>query len=235
MAGLGAAELVEAWTPRERRPAHARLAPLLAAAAGAEPIAGDTLGRRNQRLLAFHAEQVGGTLEAQVACAACGAQNEFVVPAEAILACPAPPATVAVDDARFRLPTMADLAELDDAGPGSASEVLIRHCRLSGGEARADAVARAFEAADPAAAVEVEVVCADCGAVHLASVDVAVFVAAALDRLVEGYLRDVDRLARAYGWSEREILALPPHRRKLYVELSAGAAEGRPRLVSRSG
>ena len=33
---------------------------------------------------------------------------------------------------------------------------------------------------------------------------------------------DVHRLAAAYGWSERDILALGPQRRAAYLELCAG-------------
>jgi hypothetical protein len=32
-------------------------------------------------------------------------------------------------------------------------------------------------------------------------------------------LREIDALARVYGWSEREILNLPARRRQTYLEL----------------
>jgi hypothetical protein len=32
-------------------------------------------------------------------------------------------------------------------------------------------------------------------------------------------LREIEALARAYGWSEREILDLSPQRRHTYLEL----------------
>ena len=34
-------------------------------------------------------------------------------------------------------------------------------------------------------------------------------------------LLDIHALARAYGWSESDILALPPRRRQAYLELVA--------------
>jgi hypothetical protein len=34
-------------------------------------------------------------------------------------------------------------------------------------------------------------------------------------------LREIDALARAYGWTEREILSLPGQRRQAYLELVA--------------
>ena len=37
-------------------------------------------------------------------------------------------------------------------------------------------------------------------------------------------LRDVDTLARAYGWTEEQVLALGDARRGAYLELVEGAA-----------
>lgn len=233
MGTLGAADLVDMWTPRERGAAHGRLAPLLALEAEGVAIGNDTLGARNQRLLAFHRTYVGAAMEARVACAACGTANEFPVPAEAILACPAPSANapVKVGHARLRLPRMDDLEAV--AGEVDPPAALLARCHISGALPSATAAGSAFEAADPAAAVQVKVACAQCGSVARASVDVAAFVAAALDQLVDGLIHDVDRLARAYGWAEREILALPAGRRRRYVALAAGAGEpNRPRLAS---
>ena len=40
-------------------------------------------------------------------------------------------------------------------------------------------------------------------------------------------LRDVATLAAAFGWSEREILALPAVRRRAYLQLAAMQSAGR--------
>jgi hypothetical protein len=42
-------------------------------------------------------------------------------------------------------------------------------------------------------------------------------------------MAEVDTIARAYGWTEAEILALPADRRRRYLALAgSGALQGRP-------
>jgi hypothetical protein len=40
-----------------------------------------------------------------------------------------------------------------------------------------------------------------------------------IDMLARRLLREVDALARVYGWSEAAILALPATRRQAYLEI----------------
>jgi hypothetical protein len=40
-----------------------------------------------------------------------------------------------------------------------------------------------------------------------------------LQLAAERLLLDVDALARAYGWSEAQVLALPPLRRAAYLQM----------------
>jgi hypothetical protein len=253
MAAPSAAALIAAWEPSSRAPPHRRLGTLLAACEGAEAIAGDTLGGRNRRLLALHRALVGAPLEAQVTCAHCGAQSEFALPVDAILAAPPPDpdARVRLRCGRrtltFRLPRMADIEAARDAAAGrqaaagredDITHAVLERCRVGAGdipETAATKLAAKFEALDPAADVVVNIGCADCARPISASVDVASFIARELDRLVDGLFRDVDTIASAYGWSEPAILALPPARRRRYVALIAAArAAARPRLAGRS-
>jgi hypothetical protein len=224
---LNAQTFLEGWTASG--PPHARLDRLLRRVnpvppLGSESLDQDSLGQRNQRLLALHGATGAGPLEAVAPCPACAAPNEFALPAERLLTLPTPQADAAVevDGRRFRLPRMADLLSPD---PRPLSE----QC-LEGASSASDAtVAQAgllFDQLDPAADIELDLVCDGCGAAYRASLDVAGHVAAALDRLMARLYRDIDQIARAYGWNETAITALPAERRARYVAMiqARGAA-----------
>ena len=71
---------------------------------------------------------------------------------------------------------------------------------------------------DPLATVELEFLCPGCGAVCPAAFDIASFLWAEVDTAARSAVEDVHTLASAYGWSEEEVLALSPGRRRLYLE-----------------
>lgn len=227
MPRLESALLDLAADPGAGEPAD-RLAMLLACTASAEELARDTPGLRNQRLLRLHRHLVGGAIEACAPCPECATQNEFDVPAESLLALPAPAVDGVIEVAgvgAFRLPRMADLAVV--SGSAALARDLALHCRLGSAaterlhDAALDRIGAAFEQADPAASIVIAIACAQCGHGFRSAVDLALLVAPAMARLGEGLLRDVDCLAAAYGWSEEQILALPPARRRRYVALVA--------------
>lgn len=248
-----AAALMQSWDPAGRAPAHRRLGTLLAAIEGSEAVRDDTLGERNRRLLALHRNLVGTPLEARIACPGCATENEFALPVARILAIPLPPrdavARLRIGRAvhTFRLPRMSDVEALAGTGPGSGSFAgsgggfearVIERCRTGGkGPLPVGAVetlGRAFDEIDPAADIAVDITCAGCRRPIATTVDIASFVARDLDRLADGLYRDIDTIASAYGWSEADILALPPSRRSRYVAMIAGRRErSRPSLVGR--
>ena len=82
-----------------------------------------------------------------------------------------------------------------------------------------EALARAMADADPLAEVLVDVTCPACEAVFVADLDVGAFVWAELRADAQRLLREVDTLARTYGWTEPEVLALDDGRRAAYLEL----------------
>lgn len=235
---IGAAELLSVWSPGASEASQRRLARVLALATPPEVLERDTLGGRNRRILALHRDLSDRPLEAKVACA-CGTDNEFVVPVAAILSAPMPPPGAEVrfggSGVRFRLPVMRDL---EPAAPPSGeargsfrpeehARAIARLCCLEEslpdlGPAELAELAAAFEALDPAAEIAVALTCAGCGGQMTARVDPALFVARELDQLALAALREIDRIARAYGWSEAEILALSPERRRTYCALIAG-------------
>jgi hypothetical protein len=241
---LPIAALLGAWDPEDRGPRHRRLAALLISLHGAVDLDSDTLGDRNRRLLDLHRAFIGSPLEARVSCADCGAESEFLLPADAILGLPPAPrdaeATARVAGRRytFRLPRLSDIdaaAEIA-AGPPprDVKDIVLELCRVDRGGGPIPAVigrrlAARFEALDPAANVVVHLHCSGCERPLAATADVATFVARALDRLVAELLRDIDTIAAGYAWDEWQIVELPVWRRRRYVELIRSArVAGRP-------
>ena len=51
--------------------------------------------------------------------------------------------------------------------------------------------------------------------------DIADFFWTEIAAQAQRLLREIDALARAYGWTEREILSLPAQRRQTYLEMLA--------------
>jgi hypothetical protein len=205
----------------------------LAAAAGdrpAEELARLPLGRRDAQLVALHAALAGPVLEMTAVCPACGEQAEAAVDTVALLEHGGEDvAPIEVDGVviEWRPPDSLDLAAAAAAPDAAAAEaVLLSRCvspAALGPEAR-EAVAGAMAQADPLAEVLVEVSCPACGEAFVADLDVGDFVWAEVRARAGHLLREVDVLARAYGWNEDEVLALDDRRRAAYLELAREAA-----------
>ena len=152
---------------------------------------------------------------------------------------PQPPAPLGAGGfvVHWRPPDSLDVAAAAEAGDAAAAErVLLDRCVESaqgpGGAvdvsalpgAVREALARAMADADPLAEVLVDVACPACESAFVADLDLGAFVWAELSAQARRLMREVDVLARAYGWTEAEALALGEGRRSAYLEL---AAEGR--------
>ncbi|MCL8009811.1 hypothetical protein [Streptomyces sp. AS02] len=134
-------------------------------------------------------------------------------------------------DVSFRLPGVADLTEAALAADPRAA--LLARCvvaatrdgaAVAAGDLPAPVqrrIAEAVEAADPGADVTLNVGCPECGAATRAELDIASYLWTELDAWARDLLLDVHLLATSYGWSEPEILALSPLRRRYYLELCA--------------
>jgi len=220
----------------------------LVLAAAAEPAAAGEidrlpLGRRDERILGLHAALAGPRLEATAACPACGEQAEFSVDTGELLERDADverPASVEVDGfvVHWRPPDSSDvLAAAATSDAAAAESVLLARCvrpatrRGLAVEATAlpvhvrAEVSRAMSEADPLAEVLVDVVCPGCETEFVADLDVGAFVWAEVHARARRLLHEVDVLARAYGWTEAEVLALGDQRREEYLTL---AVDGGP-------
>ncbi|MGW2866777.1 T4 family baseplate hub assembly chaperone [Kitasatospora sp. NPDC001225] len=209
-------------------------------AAGPEELLAVPVGERDAELFGLRGELFGEQLTVRVGCPGCAEEMEFDFDAGQVVGAGRPaagPLRVESDGWRvgFRLPTTGDLAAAEQAPAGEARTVLLERCVLSvehDGEpvpARRlpepvqRQVAEAAAAADPCADVRLNLGCPECGRQALAELDIASYLWEELDAWARATLLDVHLLATAYGWSEPEVLALSPLRRRYYLELCADA------------
>lgn len=195
------------------------------------------VGEREADLFALRRALFGERMQVRLACSACGADMEFDLDAGEFARSLGGPgdSVVRVEqdgwDVDFRLPGVADLtAAARAADPRTA---LLARCLVSAvrdgmavgaGDlpvAVQRRIAEAVEAADPGADVTLNIACPECGDATRAELDIASYLWTELDAWARDLLLDVHLLATSYGWSEPEILALSPLRRRYYLELCA--------------
>ncbi len=151
--------------------------------------------------------------EAACHCPECGARLEFAIPEDfTIPAAAADHATLAFagNIHHLRMPTLGDF------GP----EGLRKHRLGDGPWEDAEFAARAADAlrqSDPALGFALAMRCPDCGADFEQPFDPSAFCWAEIEEWALQLVTEVTRLAAAFGWSERAILAMAPGRRALYL------------------
>ena len=131
---------------------------------------------------------------------------------------------------RFRLPNSLDVATAIGCQKAEeVQELLLARCVLylehDGTECAVEQLPdevtkkllQQMEKADPLAEIQLQLHCPACSHDWDAVFDIGSFLWAELNEWAERMLRTVHRLAAGYGWSEREILALSPVRRQLYL------------------
>ncbi len=128
---------------------------------------------------------------------------------------------------RGRLPALADLMA---AGVEEPEQRLLERCvlesRRQGASIPASALkpdevaelGRRLADADPWLELWLDLDCSACGHRFRQLLDPGAYLATELEIAAIGLLRQIHLLARAYGWTEAEILALSPRRRHAYLE-----------------
>lgn len=212
--------------------APAPRAVLLLQATGEEDVGDWSVGRRDSSLLERYCAS-GGTIEALADCPACGAVMDVSLDPRTLAAAPGRD-RVTVEHEGFvvsaRPPTVADLQNLPtDDDEEAMRRFLLERCIVSAArdgeclgvgdlpEDVVDLVELALDEADPSADIRLGLTCAECRAAWTESLDPVVFAWSAVEGSARRLATDVHLLAQAYGWSEREILALSPFRRHLYL------------------
>jgi len=196
-----------------------------------QELAAMTLERRDSLLIQRRAQLFGGSFSGSSTCAHCGCDVEVSVSADE-LDIPEERFVVKVADTELtvQMPTSIDLAAAARCDTvAAARRELIRRCiqgsQRDGDDSLGDDVVVAVEAElDRRAGVSAGVVhltCPDCSHDWELELDVAGFMWREIEILAVRLLRQVDVLARRYGWSEQAILALSPGRRRFYLELDS--------------
>ncbi|MGW0520989.1 hypothetical protein [Crossiella sp. NPDC003009] len=232
-----ASELLAAWEhglPSGHTQRALLLHRLVRPAAGAAQLLGVPVGQRDRELFGLRRELFGDRLTGRLSCPDCAEELEFDFAAGAVLAIDPADGPVWVEHGGYRVrlrpPTPADVLAAGQAGRNARGELLRRivlTATHNGKPVGAEelpppvlaAVASAAAELDPAAEVLLDVPCVACGGRARALLDIAGYLWAELDSWARGLLLEVHALAGAYGWTEPEVLALSPARRRHYLEL----------------
>lgn len=251
MAYPEAARLLSVWEEALTRPGAERARILHRAArpqAGPGELPRVPVGEREADLFALRRALFGDRMQILLECVSCGEAMEFDLDAGELAAKPPQsrePLRVTADgwEIDFRLPAVADLeaaaagaAGADDPA-GTARGLLVASCTVAARrdgtdvpaerlpdllpEAVRDRIAAAAAEADPSAEITLDISCPECGVRTPAELDITSYLWTELDAWARDVLLDVHLLATAYGWTEPDILALSPARRRYYLELCA--------------
>lgn len=240
MRALSESDVLRLWELGAEQPSARRALLLLDSSveSPASPPAQWSIGWRDRSLLELRRTLFGEDIAARARCPSCGAAAELSFAASDILdpSSGPPPETLSVEAEGYvlsaRLPTSLDLLELESAPSGERDVLaLLRRCLLDARRADGpvgadelpaaalDALEREMSAADPQAECYLDIACPACGHQWQSSFDAISFLWSEIDAWARAVLTEVHVLARAYGWSEREILGLGARRRHSYLEL----------------
>jgi hypothetical protein len=238
MQSLSPEKILAVWEAGRQQHELDRALTLLAAASpgrSREDLAELSIGERDARLLRLRTLLLEGGANGFAECPQCAERVEFPVDTAAL----ALPKEVAEKPheietngtrLRFRLPNSRDLAEVvasSDARQGLRR--LVERCIIETSPPNEqplssevlEALSRAMLDADPQAEISLVLACPACTHEWALLFDIAEFFWTELSARAQRLLREIDLLARAYGWTEREILDLPARRRQTYLELVA--------------
>ena len=230
---LAAWEVGAASAPIDRAPSLLRSLDAISPDVSVERL---TVGQCDTRLFALRRALFGDALEAVSTCPVCDADVEMVLALDRLqpesIGEPLP--AITVSDSGYtvscRIPLNDDLGALARQGDNARIEDLLERCAIQARDATgaviateelpphtAHAVVDALAANDPGAHIPIAIRC-PCGAEWVDELDIREFTWADLTAWVSATLTQIHQLARAYGWSEADILAMSATRRRWYLE-----------------
>jgi hypothetical protein len=185
------------------------------------------IGVRDRRLLDLRTALVGRRVDCETDCPTCGERLGMELEADRLRTDPPEPHDRTVRRGRrtihVRPPDSRDIAAC--LGVANPERALLDRCTDLGGGPVADdvreAVAREMAALDPGAEILLDAACPACDERWQVPLDVASLAFEEVAQIATRLLREVDQLARAYGWRERDVLGLSAERRRAYVALAA--------------
>ncbi len=241
MRAPNAGELLDVWEAGFAQAPTERALALLAVACpetSRDALAALSIGQRDARLLTLRERLWGSQMAAVVVCPGCQERLELNLDAREMLSSSPgnQPGEISLSIAEykvvFRLPTSLDLLEQSgQRANGGHSAMLLDRCLLSAQHQDASvssdklpedvvaAVVNRMAEADPLADIQLGLACPSCEHRWRAVFDIVSFIWTEIEVWAWRILSDVHTLARAYGWSERDILSVSPTRRQFYLEM----------------
>jgi hypothetical protein len=230
MTGLTEAGLLRVWDEGQARSPAGRALLLATAAAGerADPdaVAELPLGRRNELLLDLQELCFGPALPCVVMCPGCEESLDVSVTVDELRFGNEGPLAETVRiggiELELRALTSADLLSVDPSAP-EARQALLSRCVSTLEplpEQAFDEIAARLRDLDPQADLELPLECPECGHAWRAWIDLAEHLWAEIDAYGRRLVHEVCALATAFGWTEADVLAVSPARRRLYLEAS---------------
>ncbi|MER6347913.1 hypothetical protein ACWC10_03875 [Streptomyces sp. NPDC001595] len=223
--------------------ARALLLASMAAPSG-QDVADLPLSALNALLLELRCGAFGEQLPCVTDCPACGESLDVTVSTAELWALGAARAATAAEgghtaepatgtltahgmEVTFRALTGRDVRAVDPAAP-RARQRLLRRCVLSVSPPADDVpdevlegVARQLPRLDPGADPVFALDCPQCRHRWDAPLDIADHLWTDVSGYAQRLLHEVHALARAYGWTEADVLAVSPVRRQFYLEATA--------------
>ena len=201
-------------------------------------LAAMSIGRRNGYLMQVREASFGARVSGVAECPGCGGLLEWGLDLDDVRSVgggtgEGEPHRLSLEEYEllYRLPDSTDLATVIlDGDVGGGRSALLQRCVL---EAQRDGawiepaslpeavvlkLAAEMEARDPQAETLLDFECPACGLRWQDLFDVLEFLWAEIHVRARRLLNEVHDLARAYGWSEADILEMSPVRRRFYLE-----------------
>jgi hypothetical protein len=195
-----------------------------------------TVGQCDARLFELRRTLFGETLEVIATCPTCETEVELALTLgqlqPTVREGPVPPLTLQTDGYTMlcRIPRNDDLRALADYGEDVTLHDLLERCVLEANspsgtavvprelpDSTVESIVEILAESDPGARTALRVRCL-CGAEWVDELDIRLVLWTDLTGWVGRTLSEVHQLARAYGWSEAEILAINGWRRHWYLE-----------------
>ncbi|NCD71681.1 T4 family baseplate hub assembly chaperone [Mucilaginibacter agri] len=198
-----------------------------------------SIGERDARLLQLREWMFGYSLKNMVTCPKCNEVVEWEMDTHD-MHLQKIPADLSVKTfylvkdqfkIQFRLPDSFDVSKIiseNSADPDS----LITNCIVgvaneNGEEIPKDqlsgeiiqALDKRMSEEDPQADIRIEIHCPACSHNWESVFDIMSFLWAEIDSWAKRMMQEICLLAKSFGWSEKDILNMSPHRRRLYIEM----------------
>jgi len=241
MRPLTTPELLRVWEHGLNRPLVERSLDLIrtASTAGEAEAADLSIGQRDARLLQLREWMFGPKLANTAVCPYCAERVEWENDVRDLRLQPIMPAAAPVFELEtdgfhitFRLPSTADITVLDNRlSETDNTAALLHQCLLrvqkDGVEYKAgdlpvhvlQAMEERMGSEDAQADITLLLSCPACSRQWESRFDILSYLWSEVNAWAMHILQEVYLLAKAFGWSEHDILNMSPRRRRLYLEM----------------